>query len=73
METVSDSGAGSTNPYRPGAGRVPPELAGRDALLREVAATMQQVLDSIGVKSRCAMNSGRLNLVMWFETAHSVR
>ena len=28
---------------------------------------------SIGVKSRCAMNSGRLNLVMWLETAHSVR
>src|SRR5262245_50704207 len=28
---------------------------------------------SMGVKLRWAMNSGRLNLVMWLETAHSVR
>src|SRR5215510_12273844 len=28
---------------------------------------------TIGVKSRCAIHSGLLNLVMWFETAHKVR
>ena len=28
---------------------------------------------SIGVKSRCAIHSGRVNLVMWLEQAHSVR
>lgn len=32
------------NPFKPGAGRVPPELAGRDAILRTVRHTMDQVL-----------------------------
>jgi hypothetical protein len=27
----------------------------------------------IGVKSRCAIHSGRVNFVMWLETAQSVR
>jgi hypothetical protein len=33
------------NPFKPGAGRVPPELAGRDELLKEVRGHMNQVLD----------------------------
>ncbi|OII31878.1 hypothetical protein BIU98_09080 [Curtobacterium sp. MMLR14_010] len=32
------------NPFRPGAGRVPPELAGRDALLDTVDRSLRQVL-----------------------------
>lgn len=39
---MSDFGA---NPFKPGAGRVPPELAGRDALLTEVRRHMEQVID----------------------------
>lgn len=35
-----------TNPYRPGAGRVPPELAGRDDIVSEVTQLMDQVLDA---------------------------
>ena len=34
------------NPFRPGAGRVPPELAGRDEIVTEVAQLMLQVLDA---------------------------
>ncbi|WP_448811569.1 ATP-binding protein [Agromyces bauzanensis] len=34
-----------SNPFRPGAGRVPPELAGRDAILNRVGSVMAQVLD----------------------------
>lgn len=33
------------NPFKPGAGRVPPELAGRDTLLNEVRRHMDQVID----------------------------
>jgi len=33
------------NPFRPGAGRVPPELAGRDAILRHVSDVMSQMLE----------------------------
>ncbi|WP_026545544.1 ATP-binding protein [Arthrobacter sp. 35/47] len=36
----------SANPFRPGAGRVPPELAGRDDIVSEVTGLMNQVLDS---------------------------
>jgi hypothetical protein len=32
------------NPFKPGAGRVPPELAGRDALIAEVQTTLDQVV-----------------------------
>lgn len=32
------------NPFRPGAGRVPPELAGRDSLLRTINQSLTQVL-----------------------------
>ncbi|TPW78443.1 ATP-binding protein [Schumannella sp. 10F1B-5-1] len=39
----------TTNPFKPGAGRVPPELAGRDAILTAVARTMAQIVaDSEG-------------------------
>lgn len=34
------------NPFRPGAGRVPPELAGRDEIVSEVAHLMNQVLEA---------------------------
>ncbi|WP_083404065.1 ATP-binding protein [Curtobacterium sp. MCBA15_001] len=38
-----------SNPFRPGAGRVPPELAGRDGLLRTVDLSLAQILaDSEG-------------------------
>ena len=45
------------------------------ALIRSLgldAGTMQ-VDVTIGVKSRCAIHSGRVGLRMWLETAHSVR
>ncbi|QTX05604.1 ATP-binding protein [Agromyces archimandritae] len=32
------------NPFRPGAGRVPPELAGRDALVSEVQTSLDEVV-----------------------------
>ncbi|WP_372697664.1 ATP-binding protein [Arthrobacter sp. JSM 101049] len=35
-----------TNPFRPGAGRVPPELSGRDDIVTEVSRLMDQVLDA---------------------------
>jgi hypothetical protein len=34
-----------SNPFRPGAGRVPPELAGRDAILSQVGSVMSQVIE----------------------------
>lgn len=34
-----------SNPFRPGAGRVPPELAGRDAILGQVGSVMAQVIE----------------------------
>ncbi len=36
----------AVNPFKPGAGRVPPELAGRDEIVSEVSRLMAQVLDS---------------------------
>ena len=48
MDTPSDSSTAS-NPFRPGAGRVPPELAGRDQLITDVSRLMDQMLaDSEG-------------------------
>ncbi|UOE43154.1 ATP-binding protein [Agromyces larvae] len=35
-----------SNPFRPGAGRVPPELAGRDVILGQVAGVMEQVIEA---------------------------
>src|SRR5690554_3857319 len=41
--------AETPNPFKPGAGRVPPELAGRDEIIQSVERVMSQVLsDSEG-------------------------
>lgn len=45
------------NPFRPGAGRVPPELAGRDAILRHVSDVMEQMLE-LGEGDRPIIISG---------------
>ncbi len=45
------------NPFKPGAGRVPPELAGRDALLAEIQSTLDQAVHE-GEGSRPVVISG---------------
>src|SRR5262249_12218592 len=40
---------------------------------RACATRASSSTGTIGAKSRCAIHSGRVNLVMWLETAHSVR
>ncbi len=46
-----------SNPFRPGAGRVPPELAGRDAIISYVDGVMAQIIDT-GEGDRPLMISG---------------
>ncbi|MDD9883158.1 MAG: ATP-binding protein [Gammaproteobacteria bacterium] len=41
----------SNNPYAPGAGSPPPELAGRDALLRDIAVNLKRIKNGRHAKS----------------------
>jgi hypothetical protein len=50
--------------------------SGYSAAIRWARACSASALSStgtMGAKSRWAIHSGRVNFVMWFETAHSVR
>ena len=40
---------------------------------RAYCSSASSATGTIGVKSRCAIHSSRVNLVMWLEHAHSVR
>ena len=39
------------NPYAPGAGTPPPELAGRDALIEEAAIALDRIRNGLAAKS----------------------
>lgn len=39
------------NPYAPGAGTPPPELAGRDALMEEAAISLDRIRNGLAAKS----------------------
>jgi hypothetical protein len=74
------AGADQADPDRPPAlspgGELAHQVHGYSAAtlwLRAYCSSASGADARIGVKSRCAIQGSRLNLVMWFETAHSVR